>query len=362
MMPRLFDERVGYFTTSTMDYSRDEHRADARRYIARWRLEKKDPTAAVSEPVKPIVYYIDPATPMKWVPWLKKGIEDWQLAFEAAGFKNAIIAKEAPTPEEDPDWSPEDVRNSVVRWLPSTIENASGPHISDPRTGEILNADIQFYHNVMNLAARLVFRAGGSARSARPEAAAARRSDGPPARVRGGARGRPHAGLPAQHESQLDVPAGESSRPGMGPEDGPHAFDHGLFALQLRRAAGGQNRSRRSDPAHRSIRQLGRRTGATRRSPAPRHPTTRRRLWISGRASRTNAVAALLHHGSRRSIPARRPRRSATPTPVNPPRSASRISQRVAKMLMPATAERPASRTKTWRNCTAACSASGPRK
>ena len=90
--------------------------------------------------------------PTKWVPWLKKGIEDWNEAFEAAGFKNAIIGKEAPTPQEDPDWSPEDVRHSVIRWLPSTTENASGPHISDPRTGEILNADIQFYHNVMNLA------------------------------------------------------------------------------------------------------------------------------------------------------------------------------------------------------------------
>ena len=152
MMPRLFDERVGFFTTSTTDYSRPEHRAERRSYIARWRLEKKDPNAALSEPVKPIVYYLDAATPKKWIPYLKRGIESWQPAFEAAGFKNAIIAKEAPTPEEDPTWSPEDMRHSVVRWLPSTIENASGPHISDPRTGEILNADIQFYHNVMQLA------------------------------------------------------------------------------------------------------------------------------------------------------------------------------------------------------------------
>lgn len=152
MMPRLFDERVGYFTTATMDYTADEYRAKTVRYIARWRLEKKDPGAALSDPVKPIVYYVDSATPKKWVPWLKKGIEDWNEAFAAAGFKNAIIAKEAPTPEQDPEWSPEDIRHSVVRWLPSTVENASGPHISDPRTGEILNADIQFYNNVMNLA------------------------------------------------------------------------------------------------------------------------------------------------------------------------------------------------------------------
>jgi hypothetical protein len=152
VVPRLFDERVGYFTTSTMDYSRAEYKTERTRYIARWRLEKKDPNAAVSEPVQPIVYYIDAATPKKWVPWLKKGIEDWNEAFLAAGFRNAIIGKPAPSAEQDPTWSPEDVRHSVIRWLPSTTENASGPHISDPRTGEILNADIQFYHNVMNLA------------------------------------------------------------------------------------------------------------------------------------------------------------------------------------------------------------------
>ena len=95
MMPRLFDERVGYFTIRKIDYGIDEQRAPERTYITRWRLEKKDPNAELSEPVKPIVYYVDPATPTKWVPWIKKGIEDWQPAFEAAGFKNAIIAKEA---------------------------------------------------------------------------------------------------------------------------------------------------------------------------------------------------------------------------------------------------------------------------
>jgi hypothetical protein len=149
MVPRLFDERVGYFSVHQMDYSRDEHRAPERRYIDRWRLEKKDPGAALSEPVKPIVYYIDAATPTKWVPYMIKGVEEWQKAFEAAGFKNAIIAK--PAPKDDPDFSPEDVRYSTIRWLPSTIENASGPNVHDPRTGEILNTDIQFYHNIMNL-------------------------------------------------------------------------------------------------------------------------------------------------------------------------------------------------------------------
>lgn len=151
MMPRLFDERVGYFTIRQTDYGVDEQRAPQRTYITRWRLEKKDPNAELSEPIKPIVYYVDPATPTKWVKWIKKGIEDWQPAFEAAGFKNAIIAKEAPSRAEDPNWDPEDARYSCIRYLPSTIENASGPHVSDPRTGEILESDIQYYHNVMNL-------------------------------------------------------------------------------------------------------------------------------------------------------------------------------------------------------------------
>ena len=157
MMPRLFDDRVGYFSIRQTDYSRNDHRSPQRRFITRWRLEKKDPNAALSEPVKPIVYWIDPATPAKWVPYMKKGIESWQAAFEAAGFKNGIIAKEAPSPEQDPDWSPEDARYSVIRWLPSTTENASGPHVSDPRTGEILESDIQFHHNVMNLARNWYF-------------------------------------------------------------------------------------------------------------------------------------------------------------------------------------------------------------
>jgi hypothetical protein len=138
MMPRLFDERVGYFSVATMDYGRPEHRAQERRFITKWRLEKKDPNAELSEPVKPILHYVDPATPTKWVKWIKKGIEDWQPAFEAAGFKNAIIAREAPSKSEDPNWDPEDARYSVIRYLPSTIENASGPHVNDPLIGVIL--------------------------------------------------------------------------------------------------------------------------------------------------------------------------------------------------------------------------------
>ena len=142
MQPRLFDERVGYYSVRQIDYSRDEHRSPNRRFITRWRLEKQDPDAAVSDPVTPITYWIDPATPTKWVAYMKKGVGAWQPAFEAAGFSNAVVAREAPSPEDDPDWSPEDARYSVIRWLPSTTRNASGPHVHDPRTGEILETDI----------------------------------------------------------------------------------------------------------------------------------------------------------------------------------------------------------------------------
>jgi hypothetical protein len=152
MTPRLVDNRVGYFSTSTLDFSRPEQRSTTRTFITRYRLECSDQKSGnLCIPVKPIVYYVDPATPRWLVPWVKKAIESWQPAFEAAGFKNGIIAKEAPSPEEDPDWAAEDARYSVIMWLPSTTENAVGPHVHDPRSGEIIEADLQIYHNVMNL-------------------------------------------------------------------------------------------------------------------------------------------------------------------------------------------------------------------
>jgi hypothetical protein len=151
MMPRYFDPRVGYFSLQQTDFGSNEHKAVNRRLILRWRLEKKDPNAALSEPVKPIIYYIDRATPPQWIEATKRGVEKWQKAFEAAGFKNAIIAKMAPSKEEDPDFDPSDARYSVIRWLASTTENARGPNVHDPRTGEILEADIEMYHNILNL-------------------------------------------------------------------------------------------------------------------------------------------------------------------------------------------------------------------
>ncbi|MDO8968005.1 MAG: zinc-dependent metalloprotease [Algoriphagus sp.] len=157
MKQRLADRRVGWFARSYVDYGADEQRATSRRYLDRWRLEvkpedmEKFKRGELVEPVKPIVYYIDPATPTKWVPYLKQGVEDWQKAFEAAGFKNAIIAKEAPSAQEDPTWSTEDARFSVIRYFASDIQNAYGPHVSDPRSGEIIESHIGWYHNVMNL-------------------------------------------------------------------------------------------------------------------------------------------------------------------------------------------------------------------
>ncbi len=157
MKRRYFDQRVGWFARGQTDYGQEAQKSKTVRYLDRWRLEVKEEDiekynrGELVEPKKQIVYYIDRATPKKWIPYIKQGIVDWQVAFEAAGFKNAIIAKDPPTPEEDPDWSPEDVRYSVVRYLASPIPNANGPHVSDPRSGEILESDINWYHNVMTL-------------------------------------------------------------------------------------------------------------------------------------------------------------------------------------------------------------------
>lgn len=155
MKARLMDSRVGFFGQRQTDYGTDAQKSEVTAYIHRWRLEPKDPAAyargELVEPKKQIVYYIDPATPKKWVPYLVQGINDWNKAFEAAGFKNAIVGKPAPTAKEDPEFSTEDARYSVVRYFASDVQNAYGPHISDPRTGEILESHVGWYHNVMSL-------------------------------------------------------------------------------------------------------------------------------------------------------------------------------------------------------------------
>ncbi|GMQ82871.1 MAG: zinc-dependent metalloprotease [Rhodothermia bacterium] len=155
MKPRLCDNRVGLISVSMTNYSSDEQKAKTVCYVTRWRLEPKDKEAyargELVEPVKQIVYYIDPATPEKWRPYIKQGVDDWNKSFEAAGFKNTIRGAYPPSPEEDPEFSPEDARYSVIRYFSSADQNAFGPHVHDPRTGEILESDIRWFHNVQNL-------------------------------------------------------------------------------------------------------------------------------------------------------------------------------------------------------------------
>jgi hypothetical protein len=171
MQKRLFDYRVGWFTIRQIDFGSEQQKADRQAYIRRWRLEPSDSSAyfrgELVEPKKPIVYYLDPATPEKYRSYIIKGIEDWNVAFEEAGFKNAIQAKLPPSPSEDPDWSPEDIRYSTVRWVANEIRNAVGPSVSDPRSGEIIESDIVWYHNHMrSYRNRLMIETG----AANPEA------------------------------------------------------------------------------------------------------------------------------------------------------------------------------------------------
>ncbi|HEX9580932.1 MAG TPA: zinc-dependent metalloprotease [Gemmatimonadales bacterium] len=151
MRPRYADRRVGFFSINQVNFALDEQKAATQTFIRRWRLEPKDPVAyargELVEPIKPIVYYIDPATPEGWRRWVREGIEAWRPAFEAAGFRNAIIARDPPSPAEDPEWSPEDVRYSSIRWVANMTRNAVGPSVSDPRSGEIIDSDVMFFHN-----------------------------------------------------------------------------------------------------------------------------------------------------------------------------------------------------------------------
>ena len=172
MMPRRADDRVGYFSITQVNFGLDELKAAEQTFIRRWRLEPSDPQAyargELVDPVKPIVYYVDPATPARWRPFVRQGIEDWQAAFETAGFSNAIIAREPPSPTEDPEWASEDVRYSVVRWAASLVRNAQGPSVSDPRTGEIIESDIVWFHNhLRSYRNRLMLETGASNPAAR---------------------------------------------------------------------------------------------------------------------------------------------------------------------------------------------------
>ncbi|WP_069130384.1 zinc-dependent metalloprotease [Rhodohalobacter halophilus] len=167
MRPRYHDYRVGWFTINQLDFGSDEQKAATRSLIRRWRLEPSDPDAyargELVEPIKPIVYYVDPGTPEEYRQAVIDGVEDWNVAFEVAGFKNAIQAKLPPTEEEDPDFEPEDIRYNMVRWIANTTRNATGPSMSDPRTGEIIGSDIIWYHNhIRSYRNRLMLETGAS--------------------------------------------------------------------------------------------------------------------------------------------------------------------------------------------------------
>lgn len=157
MQPRYADLRVGYFSTGYTDYDANPQGVKQVEVVKRWRMEPKPEDlekyklGELVEPQKPIVFYIDPATPKKWVPYLMRGVNDWQKAFEKAGFKNAILAKEAPTKGEDSTWSLEDARHSAIVYKPSATQNAQGPSICDPRSGEIMESHVNWFHNVMSL-------------------------------------------------------------------------------------------------------------------------------------------------------------------------------------------------------------------
>lgn len=151
MRPRYWDERVGYFPVRFLDYGTDEHGSVKRAFIQRFRLEKRDPLAAVSDPVAPIVFYLSREIPAKWRPYLKRAVEDWNVVFEQAGFRNALVALDAPSEEVDPDWDPEDLRHNVIRWTPSGRQNASGPAVVDPRSGEVIASHAIFWHDILRL-------------------------------------------------------------------------------------------------------------------------------------------------------------------------------------------------------------------
>ena len=153
MRKRVWDNRVGFFAYPYTIFSDKQRKSQREQFISRFRLVPKDvkryQRGELVEPVKPIVFYIDPATPKRWVPYLIKGINDWNVAFEAAGFKNAIQGKEWPA--NDPTMSLDDARFNAIRYLPSEAENAYGPHVKDPRSGEIIESHICWFHNVTNL-------------------------------------------------------------------------------------------------------------------------------------------------------------------------------------------------------------------
>ena len=313
--------------------------------------------------MKPIVYYIDAATPRKWVPWLKKGIEDWNEAFAAAGFKNAIIGKEAPTPAAGSHWSPEDVRYSVIRWLPSTTENASGPHISDPRTGEILNADIQFYHNVMNLARDWYFVQVGpldprAQKLPLPDDLMGRLLEYVVAHEVGHTLGFQH-NMKASSMYPFEKIRDKEWVKKMGHT--PSIMDYSRFnyVAQPEDGIAPEDLIPRIGPYDTWATMWGYSPIPGARTPDDEKATLHKwakeqddKPWLRFSTANANGAA----------IPAKRPRPWATPTPSRPPRWASRTCSASPGCSCPPPLIRRATPTSSSPNSTAACSASGARR
>lgn len=163
MQGRFADSRVGFFTERFQEFGATRSGVRGREFITRYRLEKKDPEAALSDVKRPITFYLSREVPDKWRKWIKQGIEAWQPAFEAAGFRNAIVARDAPSRKEDPDWDPEDARHSVIRWVAQPVANAMGPSVHDPRSGEVISSHIVFWHDILRSSEQRYFAQAGAA-------------------------------------------------------------------------------------------------------------------------------------------------------------------------------------------------------
>ena len=257
MQPRYEDERVGYFNNRITEFSDEQQTTKHEAIVMRYRLEPKDPVAykagKLVEPKKQIVYYIDPATPKRWVKYLIAGINDWNVAFEAAGFKNAIVAKEWP--ENDSTMSVDDARFSMIRYLPSETENAYGPRIVDPRSGEIIEAHVCWYHNVMNLLKKwYMVQCGPLDKEAQKMKFSDELMGQQP-------RGRPRPRSAPQHDCFAGHSRRETARQGLGRGSRPYVEHHGLRPFQLCGTARRQHLTEGTLPPHQRLRQVGHQVG-----------------------------------------------------------------------------------------------------
>ena len=298
MRPRYADPRVGFFSINRINYGLDEQKAATETFIRRWRLEPSDPEAyargEVVDPVQPITYHVDPATPERYVGAVRRGIENWQAAFETAGFSNAIVALEAPTAEEDPDWDPEDVRFSVARWSASETRNAQGPSTSDPRTGEIIESDIVWYHTPHALLPELDDGADGGREPGCPAAAADRRAHGRGVGTGHHARDRARDRAAAQHGCQFVLPCGFAAFAELRQPHGRRSDDHGLCAPKLHCTARRRSAARGLPPTDRGVRpprgELGVQGAARCRNPPP---TRSRPSTVGSSSARTTACTSI---------------------------------------------------------------------